>query len=200
MKTYSVTWRVEVQAKTPAEAAEQARARQAPGTTDTVFDTEADDGHTTVLKLPRVAPLLAVIMEGGVCQAIVTDALGALAHVDAYVIDYDALDPNDAVTIPQGDGGTARAIVGGLLIDAADFSLDEVVRIATEAEAKREKAEETAANAGGKPVTPGDDALCMCGERPGCGKDRAPVPPVSTAAWDKNAWRRHAGCPYADWS
>ena len=58
---------------------------------------------------------LAIIVEGGVVQAIISDDPKALAAAidDILLVDYDTdgADDNETTPVDQGDGTTARAFV-----------------------------------------------------------------------------------------
>lgn len=67
---------------------------------------------------------LAVIVEGGLVNTVVTPPGEAAVHV--LVVDYDTEDaePDDLTTVRQADGKTASAYVHTLLSEPASIDLD----------------------------------------------------------------------------
>lgn len=60
----------------------------------------------------ELAPRLAVVIEGGLVQAVVTDQLDCFSpYLEVQVIDYDTdgVDDEDLILVPQGDGSTSEA-------------------------------------------------------------------------------------------
>jgi len=70
---------------------------------------------------------LAVVMEGGLVQSIVSNA--AIHDLDVLVIDYDIHGsmPEDLVAVPQADGSSAKAWSSFYAIEAATIDLSAVV-------------------------------------------------------------------------
>lgn len=73
-------------------------------------------------------PILAVVMEGGVIQAIVSDIPERFKDIVAMVIDYDTdgASKEDLVDVPQPDGTVAVAYVCGIEVHSASIGLDQV--------------------------------------------------------------------------
>jgi hypothetical protein len=73
-------------------------------------------------------PILAVVMEGGVIQAIVSDIPERFKDIAAIVIDYDTdgASKEDLVDVPQPDGTVAVAYVCGIEVHSASIGLDQV--------------------------------------------------------------------------
>lgn len=73
-------------------------------------------------------PILAVVMEGGVIQAIVSDIPERFKDIAAIVIDYDTdgASKEDLVDVPQPDGTMAVAYVCGIEVHSASIGLDQV--------------------------------------------------------------------------
>ena len=71
---------------------------------------------------------LAVVLEGGLVQSVVSDT--ALSNLNVLVIDYDTKgsNPEDLVSVSQADGGYARAWSSFYLIEEASIDLAAVVR------------------------------------------------------------------------
>lgn len=93
----------------------------------------SEDGRFVVLQsereIPPARPIrLAIVLEGGLVQAIVSDAVWP--ELDVITIDYDIDDPNDdnAVYIRQDDGSKALAWVNGWSVEKADDGLDELFK------------------------------------------------------------------------
>lgn len=60
----------------------------------------------------ELAPRLAVVIEGGLVQSVVTDQLDCFSpYLEVQVIDYDTdgVDDEDLILVPQGDGSTSEA-------------------------------------------------------------------------------------------
>lgn len=72
--------------------------------------------------------ILAVVMEGGVIQAIVSDIPERFKDIAAIVIDYDTdgASKEDLVDVPQPDGTVAVAYVCGIEVHSASIGLDQV--------------------------------------------------------------------------
>jgi len=85
---------------------------------------------------PQVEPtesnsVLAIIVEGGMISAIVTNDEGArVAFADVIVIDYDTdgAAEDDVIGIPQSDGSISKGYVAEWEIDPAQIGLDWIVR------------------------------------------------------------------------
>ncbi|HUL13007.1 MAG TPA: hypothetical protein VLU73_12675 [Methylococcaceae bacterium] len=77
---------------------------------------------------------LAVVMEGGLVQSIVSNT--AIQDLDVLVIDYDTYDSTsrDLVSVPQADGSSAKAWSSFYAIEAATIDLAAVVHQLTEAQ------------------------------------------------------------------
>lgn len=73
-------------------------------------------------------PILAVVMEGGVIQAIVSHHPERFKGIAAMVIDYDTdgASKEDLVDVPQPDGTVAVAYVCGIEVHSASIGLDQV--------------------------------------------------------------------------
>lgn len=73
-------------------------------------------------------PILAVVMEGGVIQAIVSGHPDLFNGIAAMVIDYDTdgVSKEDLVDVPQPDGTVAVAYVCGIEVHSASIGLDQV--------------------------------------------------------------------------
>ena len=70
---------------------------------------------------------MAIIIEGGLVQSIVTDDLENFPEFeDIMVIDYDSqgFEPDEISLVPQSDGGVAEALVGHLCVEEASIDLD----------------------------------------------------------------------------
>ena len=78
--------------------------------------------------LSAPCPILAVVMEGGVIQAIVSDIPERFKDIAAMVIDYDTdgASKEDLVDVPQPDGTVAVAYVCGIEVHSASIGLDQV--------------------------------------------------------------------------
>jgi hypothetical protein len=68
-------------------------------------------------------PRLAVMVEGGIVQAVVSDSALAL---DVAVVDYDAEGGGEIIAVPQADGGVAEAVVSFCQVELAGIDLDAV--------------------------------------------------------------------------
>jgi hypothetical protein len=70
---------------------------------------------------------LAVVMEGGLVQSIVSNA--TIYDLDVLVIDYDTHGsmPEDLVSVPQADGSSAKAWSSFYAIEEATIDLSDVV-------------------------------------------------------------------------
>lgn len=68
---------------------------------------------------------VAVVLEGGIVQAVVADRLG---EIEVVVIDYDAdgCDESEIARITQPDGSTSDAWVYDCMTERPRISLDEV--------------------------------------------------------------------------
>lgn len=70
---------------------------------------------------------LAIVLDGGLVQAVVTDAPEAFKGINTMIIDYDcdAADPHDDTLgiIPQSDGGFTEAFIQKTFIDRAGIDL-----------------------------------------------------------------------------
>ena len=79
-------------------------------------------------------PKLAVILDGGLVQCVVSDTPDAFTHVDACIIDYMGKvdlepDPEDVISIDQGDGTDAKAVVRWDSVYKADITIpDRILR------------------------------------------------------------------------
>lgn len=73
-------------------------------------------------------PYLAVVLEGGVVQSVVSDRPEEL-HAELMVIDYDSqgMDEQDLSQIPQSDGEMAQAWVYSPDLDKATIDLDGII-------------------------------------------------------------------------
>jgi len=68
-------------------------------------------------------PRLAVVVEGGIVQAVVADSALAL---DVAVVDYDTEGGGEIIAVPQADGGAAEAVVSFCQVEPAGIDLDAV--------------------------------------------------------------------------
>ena len=74
---------------------------------------------------------IAIVMEGGVVTAAVTDSLEALPPIELAVVEYDPdgfehYAPSDVTHITQPDGRKAKAVISHPWIEPARIDLDEV--------------------------------------------------------------------------
>lgn len=69
-------------------------------------------------------PFLAVVLEGGLVQCVVSDQPDYFKGQDVMVIDYDTSD-DDTVEVPQGDGSISDAYVSGYGVTLAAIDLKE---------------------------------------------------------------------------
>jgi hypothetical protein len=96
------------------------------------FDLDDDDADVWVNELAvsgATPPTIAIVLEGGMVQDIVTDRPGAVG--DAWVIDYDTdgADAADLTDVTQGDGREeAAAVANHGAPDAPGINLAEVIR------------------------------------------------------------------------
>lgn len=69
---------------------------------------------------------LAIIIEGGMVQAVVSTNPALLDHIDVMVIDYDTdgADMADVSIVPQNDGSTAPAHVKVHQVEHASINLN----------------------------------------------------------------------------
>ena len=83
--------------------------------------------------IEAIPAYLAVVMEGGLVQSIVSNA--DLPGLNVLVIDYDAdgTSPEDQVTVPQPGGGSAAAWSSYYCLEAAAIDLEAVVHQLTAA-------------------------------------------------------------------
>jgi len=80
---------------------------------------------------PQQPTTLAIVLEGGLVQAVTTDNLDAFKGINTVIIDYDtkSLDDEDDETLGlvlQGDGTTATAYIRATSIDQATVDLGQV--------------------------------------------------------------------------
>ena len=68
---------------------------------------------------------LAVVLEGGLVQAVVTDH-PSLLGIEVMIIDYDTEGAESPVPVPQPDGGTAYGAVGFAGVCRTDIDLQAV--------------------------------------------------------------------------
>ena len=85
-------------------------------------------------QIEAIPACLAVVMEGGLVQSVVSNT--ALPDLHLLVIDYDAegTSPKDRVAVPQSDGSSATAWSSFYYIEEATIDLDAVVRQLMEAQ------------------------------------------------------------------
>jgi len=71
---------------------------------------------------------IAIIIEGGVVQDIVSDDPKSFDQHEIVLIDYDVdgSDPNELFLVPQDDGTVAEAIVNHVNISQATVNLDNI--------------------------------------------------------------------------
>lgn len=79
------------------------------------------------LSIPDDGPSLAVILEGGMVQAVVSDDPAGVPFDHVTVIDYDTEDgdPRDFSRVKQSDGSHAAAYVRAEMIGRATIGLDD---------------------------------------------------------------------------
>lgn len=84
-------------------------------------------------QIEAIPAYLAVVMEGGLVQAVVSNT--ALPDLNVLVIDYDTegSNPENQVSVPQADGSSATAWSCCYDIEAATIDLAVVVRQLTQA-------------------------------------------------------------------
>lgn len=68
-------------------------------------------------------PFLAVVLEGGLVQGVVSDRPDYFKGQDVMVIDYDTSD-DDTIEVPQGDGTVVDAYVSGYGVTLAAIDLN----------------------------------------------------------------------------
>lgn len=75
-------------------------------------------------------PTIAIVVEGGMVSAVVTDRPGLFADVQCLVIDYDTdgADETALTNVPQSDGTISQAYAGGQLIERAEIDLAAVIK------------------------------------------------------------------------
>ncbi len=85
-------------------------------------------------KIEAIPAYLAVVMEGGLVQSVVSNRV--LPDLNVLVIDYDAEGTSleDRVTVPQSGGGSATAWSSFYDIETATIDLAAVVRQLAEAQ------------------------------------------------------------------
>lgn len=80
--------------------------------------------------MPPVKPILSVVIDGGLVQAVISNDPSQLPIDTAVIIDYD-VDGADSATdlydVRQSDGSTVKAFVGITKFDKAGIDLDDVV-------------------------------------------------------------------------
>lgn len=94
----------------------------------------------------KPAPILAVVVEGGVVQAIVTNDKDSLHH-NVLLIDYDTEGTPDRETFAvtgstDAHGAMSRAIGGHYAVDNADIDLPQIVRNIAAMERRMQKRHE----------------------------------------------------------
>ena len=79
------------------------------------------DGNTT-------RPTLAIVLEGGLVQAIVARRADKI-DLDILVIDYDieGADDDEISLVPQGDGTFSEACVRSTSVTPAEIDLDHII-------------------------------------------------------------------------
>lgn len=72
-------------------------------------------------------PFVAVVLEGGLVQAVVTDQ-PAMQGIGVLIIDYDdeGADLDELTIVPQEDGGESDAVVSYDIVQAATIDLEAV--------------------------------------------------------------------------
>lgn len=81
------------------------------------------------IERPEPQMKLAIVLEGGLVQFIVSDTPEAFSNVDIVVVDYDTNndDPNDQKEVPQRDGSISTAYASDWSgVDRAEIDLDRV--------------------------------------------------------------------------
>jgi hypothetical protein len=83
------------------------------------WDAPAWDRAKSVMRRVRLAedapkPKLAIVLEGGLVQCVVSDQPEMFAGLEVLTIDYDTdgADDDEISTVPQADGTEEEAIVG----------------------------------------------------------------------------------------
>lgn len=73
------------------------------------------------------APRIAVVLEGGTVQSVVTDS-PVFVGLKVMVVDYDtdSIPDDETIAVPQDNGGTARASRMGVTVQLATVGLKEV--------------------------------------------------------------------------
>ncbi|MES1934757.1 MULTISPECIES: hypothetical protein [Salinisphaera] len=73
-------------------------------------------------------PMLAIVMEGGLVQAVVSDRSEAI-RVNVWIIDYDTdgADDDELSEVPQGDGSFCDAVVDHRYLTEAAIDLHHIV-------------------------------------------------------------------------
>ncbi len=73
-------------------------------------------------------PTIAIILEGGVVQDVVSDEPKAASSLieDIIIIDYDAKGPDSNATVRQDDGSDAEAWVYSSYISKARIGIDDI--------------------------------------------------------------------------
>ncbi|CCG43218.1 hypothetical protein [Magnetospirillum molischianum] len=96
-----------------------------------VLTVEEADDLDTIASMLESNTRLAIVIEGGVVQAVVSDAPETLGGLDIAVIDYDTdgMDDDQIVQVIQSDGSTASADVTHPSITKAEIGLDEVFAV-----------------------------------------------------------------------
>lgn len=129
---YKITWTINVTGENPLDAAKQALALfKAEDSTATIFRVENPQGATTEIDLhlqtetvvKTLSTVIAIIMDGGVVQEIISNNTDN--SPDCIVIDYDTngYEEEDLSKIPQRDGSFSHAHVHDRIIEAADIDL-----------------------------------------------------------------------------
>lgn len=81
--------------------------------------------------LDKPAPVLAVVLDGGIVQSVCTDQPGYFAGVRTVVVDYDVDQPDEEDerlgVVPQEDGSLADAYMQEIEIGKAEIELPEVI-------------------------------------------------------------------------
>lgn len=130
---YKITWTIDVAGENPLDAAKQALALfKAEDSTATVFRVENPQGATTEIDLhlqtetavETTPMIIAIIIEGGVIQEIVSN--NPAKAPNCVVIDYEVgcLAESEIFKIPQGDGSFAFARIHDRIIEATHSHLD----------------------------------------------------------------------------
>jgi hypothetical protein len=130
---YKITWTIDVTGENPLDAAKQALALfKAEDSTATVFRVENPQGETTEIDLhlqtetviETPAMIIAIIIDGGVIQEIVSN--NPAKAPNCMVIDYevDRFADGGVFKIPQGEGAFAFARIHDRIIEATHTHLD----------------------------------------------------------------------------